>query len=170
MQPQRLQPRHAPIYRELMLEAYGLHPDAFTSSVAERSRLPLTWWESRLSAEPQAAELVLGAFLDGALAGVVGLSFESREKLRHKARLFGMYVPANRRGNGLGTTLVQAALDAARLRSEVRTVHLTVSETNQRARSLYEKCGFVAFGLEPMAVAVGPTFVSKVHMDFSIGR
>src|SRR4051794_18044509 len=89
----RLVPDEAPEYRALMLEAYERHPDAFTSSAAERTALPLAWWESRLSAAAEAAELVFGAFQNGELGGVAGLSFESREKIRHKATLFGMYVP-----------------------------------------------------------------------------
>jgi len=33
-------PEHLAAYRHLMLEAYRLHPDAFTSSQAEREALP----------------------------------------------------------------------------------------------------------------------------------
>jgi len=45
---QRLTPGHASSYRVLMLEAYRLHPDAFTSDVGEREALPIQWWEKRL--------------------------------------------------------------------------------------------------------------------------
>ena len=82
----------APAYRALMLEAYERHPDAYTSSVAERAALPLSWWESRLAEDPRLRELVVGAFRDEQLAGVAGMSFETREKARHKATVFGMYV------------------------------------------------------------------------------
>ena len=51
---------------------------------------------------PTEARGVVGAFQDAKLAGVAGLSFESREKIRHKATLFGMYVPPRFRGLGLG--------------------------------------------------------------------
>lgn len=164
MNPHRLEPLHAPAYRALMLEAYELHPDAFTSSVEERAALPLSWWEDRLSQGPKPSELVLGAFKDSQLVGVTGLSFESREKARHKATLFGMYVPSAARGFGLGTGLVQAALAEAKARQGVKVVQLTVTHGNRAAQSLYEKCGFVQFGLEPSAVRVGELFVSKVHM------
>ena len=36
----RLTPNHADAYRAHMLEAYAVHPDAFTSTVAECSDLP----------------------------------------------------------------------------------------------------------------------------------
>jgi ribosomal protein S18 acetylase RimI-like enzyme len=166
---QRLSLAHTSEYRALMLEAYKLHPDAFTSSVAERAALPLSWWESRLKTEPRPSEIVFGAFHDGQLAGVAGLLFESREKTRHKASLFGMYVPARFRQHGLGRQLVQAALQCAAERPGVKLVQLTVTHGNFAAQGLYEKCGFVQFGLEPFAVAVGPQFVSKVHMWCNVG-
>ena len=42
-------------YRALMLEGYERHPDAFTSSAAERAAFPMAWWESRLDVSPLAA-------------------------------------------------------------------------------------------------------------------
>ena len=164
MNVKRLDPSHVAEYRALMLEAFELHPDAFTSSFAERAALPLTWWEGRLNQQPLPAELVLGAFHDRQLAGVAGLSFEPREKTRHKATLFGMYVPSRFRRHGYARELVQAALAQARSRSGVKLVQLTVTDGNHAAQKLYELCGFVPFGLEPFAVAVDDHFVSKVHM------
>lgn len=166
---QRLQPGHAEAYRALMLDAYARHPDAFTSSVAEREALPLGWWQARLSAGPTAAELVLGAFTGGTLAGVAGLSFEARDKARHKALLFGMYVPPTKRGAGIGHQLVQAALAQARQRPGVRQVLLTVTQGNAAAQGLYERCGFMPFGVEPRAVALASGFVNKVHMWCDLG-
>jgi ribosomal protein S18 acetylase RimI-like enzyme len=165
---ERLSPCHAGGYRALMLEAYAAHPDAFTSSVAERERLPLTWWEARLSADPAAKELVLGAFEGTELVAVVGLSFEQREKVRHKAALFGTYVRPPWRARGLGRQLVQSALTHARQRASVKLVQLTVTETNAPAVALYESCGFLRFGVEPLAVAVGSEYVTKLHLWYRL--
>jgi ribosomal protein S18 acetylase RimI-like enzyme len=164
MTVKRLDRSHAAEYRALMLEAFELHPDAFISSHAERAALPLSAWELRLKPDPQPSELVLGAFRDDRLEGVVGLSFETREKARHKAHLIGMYVRAAFRRHGLARDLVQAALGEARSRPGVRLVQLMVTHGNRAAQALYESCGFVQYGLEPLAVAVGDGFVSKVHM------
>jgi ribosomal protein S18 acetylase RimI-like enzyme len=160
----RLTPDDAPQYRTMMLEAYASHPDAFTSSVPERASLPLTWWETRLKVEAQPADMVLGAFQGKRLAGVAGLSFEEREKSRHKAHLFGMYVPSEFRKAGIGKALVLAVLQHARKRPGVKLVQLTVTQGNDAAQGLYERCGFVPFGIEPLAIAVGHDFVAKVHM------
>ncbi len=160
----RLSVEHAQAYRALMLQAYALHPDAFTSSLAERAALPMEWWLARLDADSAAQEVVFGAFHQGQLAGVVGLSFESREKVRHKATLFGMVVSEQYRNLGLGRQLVHAAMEYARTRAGVRQVVLTVTQGNASAERLYAGCGFQAFGVEPDAVAVGASFVSKTHM------
>jgi len=158
---QRLDASHAMPYRALMLEAYGLHPYAFTSSVAERAAMPLAWWESRLSSK---LDLLLGAFEAGNLVGIVGLAFEPREKARHKATLFGMYVSGNYRKGGLGHRLVQAVLEQARAHEGLRLVQLTVTAGNDAAFALYQRCGFVQFGLEPLAVRVGDEYFDKIHM------
>jgi ribosomal protein S18 acetylase RimI-like enzyme len=161
---ERLQPNHAPAYRALMLDAYGRHPDAFTSSVDERASLPLSWWESRLEVTPEAAEVVFGVIDGGAITGVVGLGFNTRQKAQHKVSLFGMYVPASHQNQGIGQALISAALAHAVNRPHALLVQLTVSEHNDAARRLYELNGFVSFGLEPCAVATDAGFISKVHM------
>ncbi|MBK7080479.1 MAG: GNAT family N-acetyltransferase [Betaproteobacteria bacterium] len=164
MSVRRLVPSQAAAYRALMLDAYTLHPEAYTSSAEERGALPLSWWESRLAEDQRPAELVLGAFHAGELAGVAGLSFEAREKARHKATLFGLYVRPESRHLGLGRQLVEAALAQAGARPGVRLVQLTVTQGNDDAHRLYARHGFVDFGLEPLAVAVGGGFVAKIHM------
>jgi len=160
----RLAPADAAAYRTLMLEAYERHPDAFTSSADERAALPMSWWISRLDVSPQAGQVVLGAFDGDRLVAAAGLQFEPRGKARHKANLFGMYVAPSARQGGVGRMLVQAALAQAASREEVKVVQLTVTEGNAAAQTLYEHCGFVSFGVEPFAVALGSTFLSKVHM------
>ena len=164
----RLEPNHAAEYRALMLQAYAQHPDAFTSSVAEREVLPLSWWQGRLSPAPDAHDVVFGAFCDGILVGAVGLSFDLREKARHKVTLFGMVVSPAQRRMGLGQQLLAAALTYARARPGVRVVQLTVTQGNTQAQTLYARNGFVEFGLEPYAVAVENGFVSKVHMGCTL--
>lgn len=178
--PSLLPASYAAEYRALMLHAYAAHPDAFTSSATERERLPLSWWEARLRGGVGAAEIVIGALVRSEhnaavaaetlentrpeLAGVVGLSFDQREKARHKSTLFGMYVAPQHRKAGLGDALVAAALQHARSRSGVQLVQLTVTQGNDAAYRLYERHGFVQYGLEPLAVAVDGGFVSKCHL------
>jgi ribosomal protein S18 acetylase RimI-like enzyme len=160
----RLTPQHAQAYRALMLDAYAQHPDAFTSSVGERAALPLAWWQARLAEGPNVAEAVWASIAGEVIQGVAGLSFERREKVRHKATLFGMYVRPDVRGQGLGRQLVDAVLAHARTCPEISLLQLTVTDGNAGAIALYRAAGFEAWGHEPWAVRVGEGFVHKQHM------
>lgn len=51
---------------------------------------------------------------------------------------------------GLGTVLIRAAEDRIRSRG-LRRAELGVEESNPRARALYERLGYVAYGREPDA-------------------
>ncbi len=169
MQIHRLTPAHAAAYRAIMLQAYATEPDAFTSTVPEREPLPLEWWAARVSDQPEAAELALGAFDGARLVGVVGLRFERRARTLHKATLYGLFVLPDFRRHGVARGLVEAVLEEARSTPGLRVVQLTVTETNAPAIRLYQSCGFQPFGTEPLALRVGDGFVGKVHMWREVG-
>lgn len=77
----RLTPTDAIAYRLLMLEAYTLHPDAFTSDVKEREALPIAWWEKRLDSSLTASEVVFAAIEDDQLLGVAGCRSNPAKRL-----------------------------------------------------------------------------------------
>ncbi|MCI1009467.1 GNAT family N-acetyltransferase [Pseudomonas oryzihabitans] len=168
MNIQRLGPTWAPAYRQLMLDAYARHPEAFTSSPEERAALPLDWWERRLREGDQAQERVWGVTQGTDLLGVVGLSCTMREKVRHKATLFGLYVPDQHRRLGLAKRLLEELLAQAALQAELRVIQLTVTQGNHAALALYERAGFTVFGNEPLAVAMGNTFLAKLHLWYDL--
>ncbi len=156
-----LQPSDAERYRALMLEAYTLAADAFTSTPQEREAEPLTWWARRIS-NPQGA--VLGAFDGVALVGTVALEVSAKPKTRHKAHVLAMYVKPEFRARGAGKALMDALLKFATQREGVALLNLTVTEGNDAALALYRSVGFEAFGTEPMAILTPQGFKGKVHM------
>lgn len=154
-------------YRALMLEAYVQAADAFTSTAGERESAPLSWWIDRIAA-PTGLGQSFGAFEDQELVGTVALEYSAKPKTRHSALVLGMYVrPGSRRG-GAGALLMRAAIAAARARSHVLMLRLTVTEGNQPAIRLYESVGFVAWGVEPMAILTPSGYKSKVHMGLRL--
>ena len=161
-----LTPTDLPRYKALMLHAYDAAADAFTTTAAERAAEPDAWWLKRI-ADPTGLSQAFGAF-DGdngdELVGTVTVEFSAKPKTRHKALVIGMFVHASARHCGAGRALLLAALDAARARPGVFVVTLTVTEGNTAAVSLYEACGFRAFGVEPMAIATPDGYKGKVHM------
>jgi ribosomal protein S18 acetylase RimI-like enzyme len=156
-------------YRELMLQAYELDTDAYTSTAQERASASTAWWLGRLS-DPHGASQAFGAFQDGRLVGSVAVEFETRFKVRHKAHLVGMYVARPCRGQGAGQALLQAAIGHARQRTEVRLMSLTVTDSNDSAIALYERAGFQRFGLEPLAIYTGSEYKSKLHMQLQFAE
>jgi RimJ/RimL family protein N-acetyltransferase len=164
MEVRRLLPADAPAYRELMLAAYRDHPDAFTTSLAERAAQPADWWAWRLAPGEAAPQRVFGAFEGVALIGAAGWQREGRSRVAHRAELFGMVVAATARGRGAGRAIVDAVLADLHATPGMLTVRLTVTDGNRVAERLYERCGFVRCGLEPMAVRVDDGFVAKATM------
>jgi RimJ/RimL family protein N-acetyltransferase len=158
----RLGREDAAAYRDLRLRGLTGCPDAFTSSYEEDSAKPLAATEKRLAADSAAS--VYGAFVDGKLAGVVGLAREPRAKNRHKAVVFGMYVAPEHAKLGIGTALLRYGIDQARQQPGLEQLVLTVTETNVPARALYASFGFRSFGIEPRAIRVGATYFEKNHM------
>ena len=151
-------------YRALMLDAYASDADAFTSTPAERSTEPLSWWRKRVC-DPDGSSQAFGAFDDERLVGAVAIEYSSRFKVQHKASIVGMIVTATCRGRGAGRGLIAAALDHARARSGIDVVTLTVTDDNLSAIRLYEEAGFTRFGVEKMAIFTGTEYKSKVHMQ-----
>ena len=152
-------------YRELMLEAYTLAADAFTSTAEERAREPESWWVKRI-ADPSGLTVCFGAALDNNLVGTVALEYASKPKTRHSALLIGMYVQAPARRLGVGRALLQAALAHVAQRPGVIVATLTVTEGNAPAIRLYEVHGFRAWGTQPWAIATPSGLKGKVHMSY----
>jgi ribosomal protein S18 acetylase RimI-like enzyme len=158
-----LRSSHAAQYRELMLQAYELAADAFTSTAEERAAEPEAWWIRRI-ADPAGMTAAFGAFEGEQLVGTVALEFSSKPKTRHKALVVGMYVAPSARRAGAGKALLAAAMAHARARAGTLVLTLTVTQGNTAAIDLYRAAGFEAFGTEPMAILTTGGFRGKVHM------
>jgi RimJ/RimL family protein N-acetyltransferase len=80
------------------------------------------------------------ALAEDQVVGWADVSIKPRPVMKHSG-VFGMGVIDAFRGKGIGTSLIDAALKAARAMSLTR-VELTVRADNEPARRLYEKFGF----------------------------
>ena len=150
-------------YRALMLQAYELAADAFTTTREEREAEPASFWLKRI-ADPAGLSAAFGAFDDGRLLGTVALEFSRKPKTCHKGLVIGMYVAPQARGRGAGQALMRALIGHAESRPGLRTLVLTVTAGNQPALELYRSFGFETFGTEPMAILTPDGFKAKVHM------
>ena len=154
-------------YRELMLDAYTLAADAFTSTPEERALEPESWWVNRV-ANPGGLTVSFAAEVGDSLVGTVALEYSSKAKTKHSALLIGMYVREHVRGQGVGRSLLQAALRHASQRPHLQTVTLTVTEGNEPAIRMYRDAGFEAWGTQPLAIATPSGLLGKVHMSYKL--
>lgn len=160
-----LTPTDADAYRALRLRGLAEHPDAFTSDYAQEAVRPPSALANRLAPPADAPhDCVLGAFDGATLVGVVGFEVAPRKKIAHKGHVFGMFVPRERTGAGIGRALVAALVTRARAIDGLAKIDLTVTASNAAAKALYEHAGFVAWGVERAAIVVDGTPYDKVYM------
>lgn len=111
-------------------------------------------------------QFVLGAVhANGAIAAMVGFSCEyTRSKVKHKGRLWGMYVRPEFRNRGLATELVKAIVTTAQEVLDCELLQLSVSKHNEASFALYLRLGFVVYGTEIHAMKIGNTYVDEYLM------
>ncbi|WP_085901811.1 GNAT family N-acetyltransferase [Kiloniella majae] len=107
----------AGLYRELRLKGLDESPEAFDASYSDEVNSPLNNYSELLT-----NNVVCGAYSNaGTLVGIAGLRISNKEKLKHKATLWRIYIKPETRGNGVS------------------------------AVGLYKKLGFTEYGIEPRA-------------------
>ncbi|RPJ43064.1 MAG: GNAT family N-acetyltransferase [Chloroflexi bacterium] len=102
-------------------------------------------WRKRL-AEPPEGIFGLVACSEEEIVGQLNLhTFPSRPRRRHAGQI-GMAVRDDCQGQGVGTALMQAAVDLADNWLNLLRLELEVFTDNEPAVRLYKKCGFVIEG------------------------
>ena len=149
-------------YWRLRLEALEGDPEAFSSSAEEHKALSMDEVKRRLGANG-GDFLVAGAFQDGRLIATAGFYREKGPKVRHKGRIWGVYVTPAHRGAGVGRKIMQLALDRGRALDGVEQVLLSVTLTQTAAANLYRSLGFEPFGREPCALKIGDRFIDEEY-------
>lgn len=159
----RLGPEDAAAFRALRLEGLAHHPCAFAASRDEEAGQSLADVAARLERQP-----VFGGFLDGKLVGVAGFAVPAPAKKRHKGLLWGVYVRAAARGQGLGRALAVQVIEHAR--AHVVQLHAAVVTTNHAALGLYRTLGFTSYGVEPRGLACAGRYFDQELMVLMLDR
>jgi ribosomal protein S18 acetylase RimI-like enzyme len=112
----------------------------------------------------------VGAFVGGQLVGTAGLVREPNLKERHKARIWGVYLKANIRGQGLGRTMLAELLRRAASMEGVEQVLLAVAAPQTAAIALYHSFGFTSYGREPRALKIGDQYIDEELMVLQLSK
>lgn len=156
-------------YFTLRQRGLAEHPEAFTSSAEEDAKVGHDKLRARLRATANRPhDVVLGAFLEDELVGLCGMSVDPRRNVRHRGKVFGMYVPRDRAKQGVGSALIAALIEHAKRCGTLDSLGLTVTAGNDDARRLYERHGFREWGREPDAIRIEGEPYAKIHMLCSL--
>jgi GNAT superfamily N-acetyltransferase len=161
MQVRQIQPDEWRAYRAIRLAALAEAPDAFGSSLAREQAMPDERWRERTTAgEPGKQHALFVAVADDdRWVGLAG-SFTPGDPPAD-TELISMWVDPGVRGSGTGAALVGAVGDWARSIG-FASIGLWVTESNDRAHRLYQRCGFTDTG-ERQPLPSNPT-LQEVRM------
>ena len=90
-------------------------------------------------------QITLLALLNDKIAGIVNITADQRQRVRHIGDLF-IVIGKRYWNNGLGSFLLEEAIEWAQASGILRRLQLTVQTRNQAAVHLYQKHGFVIEG------------------------
>jgi ribosomal protein S18 acetylase RimI-like enzyme len=133
-------------FRDLRLEALRIAPTAFGADYQESLQLPGSAWLERLRGNVNShSQTIFVAERDGALVGMTGVMRSNGVKRQHSATIWGVYLRAQARGQGLaGTLLAHTMLWSQQM--GVTRLELHVTTTNTKALEVYRRAGFTIVG------------------------
>ncbi len=120
---------------------------------------------SLISRVRRSKDLILVARMDGRVVGFLTLMryFGGRSpKVQHVGEV-GINIRDVYRDRGLGYKMMNYAIDWARQKG-YKKLCLSVFSTNERAASLYKKCGFVEEGRRKAQFKLDDTYVDEIVM------
>ena len=154
------------VLRDAMLEG---HPAAFTSDAQTEGHRRADDYLPRLGLERASdGQLLLGAWQGTSLLGAIGLERDMRTKVRHIGHVIGMMVSDAAQGHGIGRMLLDSLIEEARGPAGLEMLILTVTDGNASAVRLYERSGFMQFGMLQRAIRVGDRYHDKIYMVKSL--
>ncbi|HRH31420.1 MAG TPA: GNAT family N-acetyltransferase [Candidatus Paceibacterota bacterium] len=131
-------------YKNLRLEADKNDPEAFGASADELMKKNDLSWKNTLLPNPL-REMIF-AQMDGKLIGMIGINYETMEKVKHTAKLTSFYVTPSSRGQKVGLQLLQEALSKIAEKAHIKKVVLSVTKSKVQAIKLYQKLDFETIG------------------------
>src|SRR6266567_2080710 len=149
----------------IRLRALRDDPESFGSSyeeILERGIAGATQSLRKRDTAPD--DVTFGAFDGETLVGIAGFRRGEEVKKRHKGVIWGMYVPREMRGKGIGKALLEAAIAHAKTLPQLEQINLSVVLTSREARHLFISLGFETYGLERRALKLRDRYFDQELM------
>lgn len=121
------------------------------------------WLVDQLKEIENKKTVYLLAFCGDVLIGSCQINMKS--KVEKHVGIFGIIIEKEFRGDGLGKILVDLVFTESKKElSELKIITLEVYSTNEIARNLYKKVGFVEYGILPEGISRNGKFEDQVLM------
>lgn len=143
----------------------------FVGPLAEQEALcDLAELQARMDNYEAEGVFPFGCFIGKDCAGVAAFCRKLNPKYSHKVFFWGLYVLPAYRGRSVGRQLMEHRIAFARGISGVRFATLQVTTTNEPARILHQRFGFVSCGIEPQALHLNGKFYDFELMQLDLNR
>lgn len=151
-----------PEYKKLRISSILEAPSAFPHSVAEIKKITDAEWEKLLSEKNRKMFFV---FVDGNMIGILGATFFTQEKLRHRAHLISFYISSNYQGLGIGTKLMKFVLEFLKKRKGIIKIDSSVNEGREASLKIHLKEGFKIIGKAKKEMKIGGKFYDQYLLE-----
>ena len=109
-------------------------------------------------------QITLLAYLNEELVGVINITADQRPRVRHIGDIF-LGIKKAYWGHGLGSILMEEAIEWSQSSGSIRRLQLTVQKRNLAAVHLYKKMGFIIEGLQERGACIeGGEFLDVYQM------
>src|SRR5260370_16367654 len=169
MEVRRLREADAEAYWKSGLRALRDNPECFGASdeeILDGGIGGVTEGLRKSEAAPDDA--TFGAFDGKTLVGIASFQREGEIKKRHKGVIWGMYVPQELRGKGVGKALLESAIAYAKTLPDLEQINLAVVLTIKKAPKLFISIGFETYGLERHALKLHDRYFDQEHMTLRL--
>lgn len=103
----------------------------------------------------------------GEIVGNGYIHSSPRSRIKHKSEI-AISVKKSHWGKGVSSLLMNALIDYAKSTHFTETIFLEVASENQRAIKLYEKFGFVSYGITKNAIKLDNRYLDWIQMRLDL--
>ena len=169
MEVRKLTETDAEAFWNIRLRALRDNPESFGASYEEFLERGIAGIAQGLRKRDTAPDdATFGAFEGTTLVGIAGFRREVEVKRHHKGIIWGMYVPQEMRGKGIGKALLQAAIAYAKTLPGLEKINLSVVLTSKEAHQLFIAQGFETYGLERDALKLHDRYFDQELMTLRL--
>ncbi|MCC6615090.1 MAG: GNAT family N-acetyltransferase [Anaerolineae bacterium] len=155
----------AEAYRVVRLRALRDHPEAFTIAYDDEVGESAEYFVERVVQVP-----TFGAFDGDTLVGIIGVTLNHWQKIRHRAVIIRVYVAPEVRGQGVAHKLLDTAMAFVRSLPQIEIVELEVTVGNEGARRMYVEAGFTTYGVNRRAFKIEGKYYDVEMMAMDLER